>query len=94
MSDSDEVRKVFESFASWGFQASNPQTEMDSTRLQKLAKQCRLIDRKLTTSDVDLYFLKVSLGILKGLKISLKNFGRSLHWLCHIGEAGKEACHL
>eukprot|EP00924_Labyrinthula_sp_SR-Ha-C_P008942 augustus_masked-scaffold_2-processed-gene-7.4-mRNA-1 protein AED:0.27 eAED:0.30 QI:0/-1/0/1/-1/1/1/0/270 len=38
---------------------SYPETEIDATRLVKLARDCRILDKNLTRNDIDLIFNKV-----------------------------------
>ncbi|GAX79252.1 hypothetical protein CEUSTIGMA_g6692.t1 [Chlamydomonas eustigma] len=52
-----ELQKVFFAFASYGSGGAH-EVELDSTKMMKLARDCALLDAKLTPIDVDVLFLK------------------------------------
>jgi p25-alpha len=64
MSDA-QLRAVFSSFCSFGAGQSGS-AEMDSAKFVKLSKESGLVDKKLTTTDLDLIFTKSKGGA--GLK--------------------------
>ncbi len=49
---SNDYQAIFKSF-------TNGSSEMDGRQFAKLAKDCKLLDKKLTATDVDLAFAKV-----------------------------------
>jgi len=50
------LQEAFEAFASFG---SGPQKEMDNSHFSKMCKECGLVDKTFTTTDVDLLFNRV-----------------------------------
>ena len=66
---SGDLEAVFRKFANGA--------EMDGRTLQKLLKDCKLLDSKLTTTDVDITFAKVKSGP-SAKKISFAQFNTAL----------------
>ena len=57
-----ELKEIFYSFAAYGnrrLSREDVPVEMDGARFAKLAKDCKLLDKKFSTTDVDLTFSKV-----------------------------------
>jgi hypothetical protein len=52
------LQKVFYAFACYGSGGAH-EVELDSTKMMKLARDCGLLDAKLSPIDVDVFFLKV-----------------------------------
>lgn len=52
MNNHDSIENIFRAF-------SNGSNELDGRQFAKLAKDCKLLDKKLTNVDVDLIFAKV-----------------------------------
>jgi hypothetical protein len=50
------LQDAFEAFASFG---TGPQRDMDNSHFSKMCKECGLVDKVFTTTDVDLLFNKV-----------------------------------
>ncbi|CAM9696749.1 unnamed protein product, partial [Phaeothamnion confervicola] len=72
----DHVRGVYDDFCSFGA-GQGGCLEMNSAKFTKLAKDCGLVDRRLTTTDLDLIFTRVK-G--KGLKtIDFATFQQACH---------------
>jgi p25-alpha len=60
----DELKEIFTSFAAFGNRRLSKEQgggvcEMDGARFAKLCKDCKLVDKKFTATDVDLTFSKV-----------------------------------
>jgi p25-alpha len=66
MSDA-QLRAVFSSFCSFGAGQSGS-AEMDSAKFVKLSKESSLVDKKLSTTDLDLIFTKSKGSGLKRLE--------------------------
>eukprot|EP00873_Tetraselmis_striata_P017380 jgi/Tetstr1/437644/TSEL_026311.t1 len=72
-----QLFEVFMTFANYGKGSAGQTSFMDSKNLQKLAKDCQLIGRDLTTTDIDLLFTKAK---EKGKRtISYEQFVSILH---------------
>jgi hypothetical protein len=52
MESDSHLKKIFDSF-------NGAQKTMEGKSFVKLAKDCKLIDKKLTSTDIDLIFAKV-----------------------------------
>eukprot|EP01059_Diplonema_ambulator_P009616 TRINITY_DN1953_c0_g1_i1.p1 TRINITY_DN1953_c0_g1~~TRINITY_DN1953_c0_g1_i1.p1 ORF type:complete len:156 (+),score=51.30 TRINITY_DN1953_c0_g1_i1:69-536(+) len=52
-----ELKRMFESFCAFGG-GNNAKPEMDNARFSKFCKDCKLIDKKFTSTDADLIFTK------------------------------------
>lgn len=56
-----DLKEIFYTFASFGNRRISKEEglcEMDGARFAKLAKDCKLLDKKFTATDVDLTFSK------------------------------------
>jgi hypothetical protein len=62
-----DLKEIFFSFAAFGNRRLSKEdgsvVEMDGARFAKLAKDCKLLDKKFTATDVDLTFSKVRQGV-------------------------------
>ncbi|CAM9769723.1 unnamed protein product [Chrysoparadoxa australica] len=75
MESSQELYDVFSAFALFGGGQHLKEPEMTSSTFSKLAKDTRLLDRQLSTTDLDLIFTKVSAK----KKLSFETFQLALH---------------
>lgn len=61
-----DLKEIFYSFAAFGNRRLSKEdgtvVEMDGARFAKLAKDCKLLDKKFTATDVDLTFSKVTIS--------------------------------
>ncbi|CAM9582618.1 unnamed protein product [Ectocarpus sp. 13 AM-2016] len=57
----DALEQIFLDFTSFGAGQSGS-SEMDSAKFVKLAKDCKLVGKNLSTTDLDLIFTKVKVG--------------------------------
>ena len=65
-----DIKTAFTAFASFG--SASQVTEMDNSHFSKMCKECKIVDKHFTTTDVDLLFNKIK---AKGArKISLGQF--------------------
>ena len=61
------------------FNAFSTSGEMDGRQFAKFAKDCKILDKKLTATDIDLIFPKIK--DKAGRKINFSQFEKGLH-LC------------
>lgn len=62
MDEIQALEQIFRRFANFGSrrnQSDDNELELDATRLVKLAKDCKVIDKRLNRNDVDIIFSKV-----------------------------------
>ena len=65
----DSVESVYKSFCAFGA-GSNNVAMMDNAKLAKLTRDCKLLDKKLTATDVDIIFSKVKKCVCAIIKIT------------------------
>ena len=53
------MEEVFKSFCAFGSKDAHGAPQMDGAKLAKLARDCKILDKKLTSTDVDIIFSKV-----------------------------------
>lgn len=53
----DIMEDIFKNFCSFGDKGAAPM--MDGAKLAKLSRDCKLLDKNLTSTDVDIIFTKV-----------------------------------
>ena len=69
MNSNNDIKAIFKSFAA-------NTTELDGRQFAKLSKDCNILDKKLTATDIDLIFAKVKAKTAR--KISYAQFESAL----------------
>ena len=78
-----DLQQIFTSFASFGNRRVSKEegpVEMDGARFAKLAKDCKLLDKKFTATDVDLTFSKARLFATHALLIDVRELCSECHF--------------
>lgn len=71
MASSSSVESVFNSFCAFGAGAKDSAALMDNAKFAKLCRDLKLLDKKLTATDVDIIFSKVKRYFYDHVQISL-----------------------
>jgi hypothetical protein len=82
MTDAIRLNQTFQQFANFGVTAttkSSGSVTMDNARFAKLCRDCKLLDKNVTTVDVDIFFKK---ALVKGeRRINFEQFQQALQLL-------------
>ena len=85
----DELKQRFSAFCSFGSSRAVDSDEIDNFKFSKLCKDCGIIDKKVTTTDVDIIFNKAKKN-KTDRKLDFEQFKVALKLLAQVKYPGAE----